>query len=81
MANYASQQQEGQTVMIDLHHGHTETYGQIPTVMVTVPALARIEITSQCTKCLFDAYCGQFDIEECKGQIPSHIVSTDTGLK
>ena len=81
MANYASQQ-EGQTVTIDLHHGHTtETYGQIPTAMVTVPALARIEIASQSTKCLFDAYCGRFEIEECKGQIPSHIASTDTGLK
>ena len=80
MASYASQH-EGQTVTIDLHHGPTETYGQKPTAMVTVPALARIEITSQCTKCLFDAYCGQFEIEECKGQVPSHIASTETGLK
>ena len=44
--------------------------------VVAVPAAARLEITTSCTKCLFDAYYGQFDVEECKGQIPSHIANT-----
>ena len=52
------------------------------TAVVAVPAAARLEVSAKCTKCVFDAYCGQFDIEECKGQIPAHIANTNnSGLE
>ena len=50
--------------------------------VLAVPAAARLEINASCYKCVFDAYYGQFDVDQCKGQIPSHIANTsNNGLE
>ena len=83
MVSYASRQ-EGQTVTLNLGYpqglqgGYAPVQGQVmqPGALVEVQAAARLEIHTSCLKCLFDAYFGQFDLEQCKGQIPSHIANT-----